>query len=152
MFDLPTTFAPAFFSMVTVGNLSIHFGSRELFTKIGFFIGPRDRIGLVGKNGAGKSTLLKTLAGLQTPTEGTVAFARGTTVGYLPQEMKHNNEASVYEEASTAFVKCNTCVNASKNLLPLLVITMIIRVMIIPISWNNWKKSRTVWSCWEAVI
>ena len=103
MLGLLTTFAPAFFSMVTVGNLSIHFGSRELFTKIGFFIGPRDRIGLVGKNGAGKSTLLKTLAGLQTPTEGTVAFARGTTVGYLPQEMKHNNEASVYEEASTAF-------------------------------------------------
>ncbi len=89
--------------MVTVGNLSIHFGSRELFTRIGFFIGPRDRIGLVGKNGAGKSTLLKTLAGIQTPTEGSIALARGTTVGYLPQEMKHNDHSTVYEEASTAF-------------------------------------------------
>lgn len=89
--------------MVTIGNLSIHFGSRELFSKVGFFIGPRDRIGLVGKNGAGKSTLLKTLAGLQTPNEGNVAFARGTTVGYLPQEMKHNEHSTVYEESSTAF-------------------------------------------------
>jgi ATP-binding cassette subfamily F protein 3 len=89
--------------MVTIGNLSIHFGSRELFSKIGFFIGPRERIGLVGKNGAGKSTLLKTLAGIQNPTEGSIALARGTTVGYLPQEMKHNENSNVYEEASTAF-------------------------------------------------
>ena len=91
--------------MVTVGNLSIHFGSRELFSKIGFFIGPRERIGLVGKNGAGKSTLLKTLAGIQKPTEGSVAFAKGSTVGYLPQEMNHREDATVYEEARTAFAE-----------------------------------------------
>jgi ATP-binding cassette, subfamily F, member 3 len=91
--------------MVTVGNLSIYFGSRTLFSKIGFFIGPRDRIGLVGKNGAGKSTMLKTLAGLQKPNEGSVAFAKGTTVGYLPQEMHHNEEAAVYEEAKSAFAE-----------------------------------------------
>jgi ATP-binding cassette subfamily F protein 3 len=91
--------------MVTVGNLSIHFGSRELFSKIGFFIGPRERIGLVGKNGAGKSTLLKTLAGIQKPTEGSVAFAKGSTVGYLPQEMNHREDATVYEEARMAFAE-----------------------------------------------
>lgn len=89
--------------MVTIGNLSIYFGSRTLFSNIGFFIGPRDRIGLVGKNGAGKSTMLKTLAGIQKPNEGSVAYAKGTTVGYLPQEMNHNEQATVYEEASSAF-------------------------------------------------
>jgi ATP-binding cassette subfamily F protein 3 len=91
--------------MVTVGNLSIYFGSRELFSKISFFIGPRDRIGLVGKNGAGKSTLLKTLAGIQNPNEGSISLTRGSTVGYLPQEMHHNEEATVYEEASKAFAE-----------------------------------------------
>ncbi|MFN8777001.1 MAG: ABC-F family ATP-binding cassette domain-containing protein [Flavobacteriales bacterium] len=89
--------------MVTVGNLSIFFGSRALFAGVGFFIGPRERIGLVGKNGAGKSTLLKTLAGIQKPNEGSVALARGTTVGYLAQEMPHAENRSVYEEAASAF-------------------------------------------------
>jgi ATP-binding cassette subfamily F protein 3 len=91
--------------MVTIGNLSVYFGSRTLFSKIGFFIGPRDRIGLVGKNGAGKSTMLKTLAGIQKPNEGSVVLTRGATVGYLPQEMHHQLEATVYEEASSAFME-----------------------------------------------
>lgn len=93
--------------MVTIGNLSIHFGSRELFSNLSFFIGPRDRIGLVGKNGAGKSTLLKTLAGLQRPSSGSIALSRGTTVGYLAQEMPHSLEATVYEESSKAFAEVN---------------------------------------------
>jgi len=89
--------------MITVGNLSVYFGSRELFSKVGYFIGPKERIGLVGKNGAGKSTMLKVLAGIQRPNEGSVSFAKGTTVGYLPQEMHHQEDASVYEEANAAF-------------------------------------------------
>ncbi|MEY3397615.1 MAG: hypothetical protein RL220_209 [Bacteroidota bacterium] len=91
--------------MVTIGNLSVFFGSRALFEGISFFIGPRDRIGLVGKNGAGKSTLLKTLAGLQNPSAGSVALAKGTTVGYLPQEMDHNEGSTVYEESKKAFAE-----------------------------------------------
>lgn len=91
--------------MVTIGNLSVYFGSRTLFSKIGFFIGPRERIGLVGKNGAGKSTMLKTLAGIQKPNEGSVALMRGATIGYLPQEMNHQLEATIYEEASSAFIE-----------------------------------------------
>lgn len=89
--------------MVTIGNLTVSFGSRDLFSNITLFIGPRERMGLVGKNGAGKSTMLKILAGLQNPTSGTVAFTRGTTVGYLAQEMEHTHGVTVREEAAAAF-------------------------------------------------
>ena len=89
--------------MVTIGNLSVHFGSRDLFSNITLFIGPRERMGLVGKNGAGKSTLLKILAGLQTPSSGSVAMTRGTTVGYLAQEMEHRSGVTIREEAASAF-------------------------------------------------
>jgi ATP-binding cassette subfamily F protein 3 len=57
----------------------------------------------VGKNGAGKSTLLKILAGMQQPTAGIVAVAKGTTIGYLPQVMVLSDERTVIEETETAF-------------------------------------------------
>ena len=89
--------------MITVNNLSISFGPEHLFRDISFFIGKKDRIGLVGKNGAGKSTMLKTIYGLQEPTSGSVSKPKGTTLGYLPQEMKHNEGNTVLEEARLAF-------------------------------------------------
>ncbi len=89
--------------MISVENLSVEFGARPLFSGVSFVVNPKDRIALVGKNGAGKSTLLKILAGLQAPTSGVVATARGTTIGYLPQVMVLADERTVIEETETAF-------------------------------------------------
>ena len=57
---------------------------------------PRGMYGLLGPNGAGKSTLMRTLATLQSPTEGTIRFGDvdviaepewlRRTLGYLPQD------------------------------------------------------------------
>jgi ABC-2 type transport system ATP-binding protein len=57
---------------------------------------PRGMYGLLGPNGAGKSTLMRTIATLQTPTEGTIRFGDvdvireperlRRTLGYLPQD------------------------------------------------------------------
>ena len=74
-----------------------------MFEDVSFVINKKDRIALVGKNGAGKSTMLKILAGLQCPSEGTVAVQRGVTVGYLPQVMVLSDTRTVMEEAETAF-------------------------------------------------
>lgn len=93
--------------MITVHDLSVIYGDRALFDKISFFVGDKDRIGLVGKNGAGKSTLMKTITGDVNPSSGSIVIPKGRTVGYLPQQMKHNEEASIIDEASMAFDEVN---------------------------------------------
>ena len=89
--------------MISVENLQIEFGGFTLFDDVSFVINKKDRIALVGKNGAGKSTLLKILAGLQSPTNGTVSIPKETTIGYLPQQMQLKDTRSVREEAELAF-------------------------------------------------
>ena len=89
--------------MISVEGLKVEFGVKPLFAEASFVVNPRDRIALVGKNGAGKSTLLKILCGQQKPTAGTVAVPTDTTIGYLPQVMKLQDDTTVREEAQKAF-------------------------------------------------
>ena len=89
--------------MISIEGLKVEFGATPLFQDVSFVINKKDRIALVGKNGAGKSTMLKILAGIQHPTEGTVAVQRGVTVGYLPQVMVLSDTRTVMAEAETAF-------------------------------------------------
>ena len=89
--------------MIAVNNLSVQFTGTNLFDNVTFNIADRDRIGLVGKNGAGKSTLLKILCGEQKPTAGTVAIPSDTTIGYLPQVMRLQDDTTVRAEARKAF-------------------------------------------------
>ena len=89
--------------MISVENLKVEFGVKPLFSNVNFVVNDRDRIALVGKNGAGKSTLLKILCGEQQPTDGNVAIATGTTIGYLPQVMRLEDDTTVREEARKAF-------------------------------------------------
>ncbi|MGN0076534.1 MAG: ribosomal protection-like ABC-F family protein [Parafannyhessea sp.] len=74
------------------------FGGRVLYTAATLQLNAGERWGLVGPNGAGKTTLLKILMGLEEPDEGTVSFAKDTTVGYLEQETKLAGEKSALAE------------------------------------------------------
>ncbi len=47
---------------------------------------PGAKIGVVGPNGSGKSTLLRIMAGVDKDFQGEAWAAKGTRIGYLPQE------------------------------------------------------------------
>ena len=89
--------------MLHLLSVGVHFGERTLFEGLDLAIGNKDRIGLVGRNGAGKSTLLKVIAGHQKASTGSVSAPNDYRIGYLPQEMAHDEEATVLEVAMKAF-------------------------------------------------
>ncbi len=89
--------------MISVQNLSVEFNCHSLFDNVNYVINKKDKIALVGKNGAGKSTMLKIIAGLQSPTNGTVAVQTGVTIGYLPQQMVLTDNKTVREDVKEAF-------------------------------------------------
>lgn len=58
--------------MLTINNLSAHYGAAQALYGIDMTIGAGETVALVGANGAGKSTLLKCLLGLEKPSGGTI--------------------------------------------------------------------------------
>lgn len=91
--------------MISVNSVTVSFGGYDLFDNVSFLINPKDRIGLAGKNGAGKSTMLKLLAGEQNPTKGEISKPNDFRIGYLPQDMIHQQGRTVFEETATAFLE-----------------------------------------------
>ena len=72
--------------MLHLKNISKDFAGKPLFTNISWHLKKGERVGLVGENGAGKSTLMKLIAGQIEISSGDLQFAKGATVGYLPQD------------------------------------------------------------------
>jgi ATP-binding cassette subfamily F protein 3 len=89
--------------MITVNDISVHFGGTTLFSDVSFAINENDKIALMGKNGAGKSTLLKIIAGESKPSGGNISAPKDAVIAYLPQHLLTSDNATVMEEASKAF-------------------------------------------------
>ena len=62
--------------MLHITNIGKGFGERMLFEGLSFTLGPRDRLGIIGRNGSGKTTLLNILAGSAEPDAGVVMRLR----------------------------------------------------------------------------
>jgi ATP-binding cassette ChvD family protein len=60
--------------------------SRDILKGIWLSFFPGAKIGVVGSNGAGKSSLLRIMAGVDAEFQGEAWPAKGTRIGYLPQE------------------------------------------------------------------
>lgn len=89
--------------MISLNNVAVLFGSFTLFSDVSFVVSAKERIALAGKNGAGKSTMLKLIAGLESPTMGTISRTKGLRLGYLPQVMKHEDGRTIYQECERVF-------------------------------------------------
>ena len=89
--------------MIAINNLTVAFGGFTLLDNINFHISDGEHIALAGKNGAGKSTILKLIAGVQSPTGGSITKPNGITIGYLPQIMDYDKGTSVLDAAMSAF-------------------------------------------------
>jgi ATP-binding cassette subfamily F protein uup len=67
-------------------DLGLIQGAGWLFRHLNFYVGPRDRLALIGRNGAGKTTLLKLIAGTVDSDEGRRTIVPGTRVVLLEQD------------------------------------------------------------------
>ncbi|CAM4227797.1 ABC-F family ATP-binding cassette domain-containing protein [Paenibacillus typhae] len=77
-------------SLLTVEDVSHHFGDRQLFKNVSFRLLEGEHVGFVGANGAGKSTLMNILTGTLLKDSGRVEWTPRVRYGYLDQ---HTNLA-----------------------------------------------------------
>ncbi len=78
-------------------NLGLVQGAGWLFRGLDLFIGPRDRLALIGRNGAGKTTLLRLIAGQIDSDEGRRTIQPGTHVVLLEQDPKVTGFATLLD-------------------------------------------------------
>ncbi|WP_417336235.1 ABC-F family ATP-binding cassette domain-containing protein [Halobacteriovorax marinus] len=83
--------------MIQLNNISKSFGGQNLYEDISFTLGPKERIGLVGRNGSGKSTLFKIITGEMSYDGGSINIPKSYKIGYLRQHLEFSRP-TVLEE------------------------------------------------------
>ena len=83
--------------MITVNNLSFHFGGQLLFKDVDLKFTPGNCYGIIGANGAGKSTFLRILCGELEPSRGEVSIPSNIRMSVLKQDHFAYEEYSVLD-------------------------------------------------------
>jgi ATPase subunit of ABC transporter with duplicated ATPase domains len=90
-------------------ELAVRYGRTTVLSKVEFHARRRDRIVIVGRNGAGKSSLLRCLAGVQTPSSGSIELGANVVLGYFAQEHEQVNlDATVLENLDDGVLTTET--------------------------------------------
>ncbi|HIS64705.1 MAG TPA: ABC-F family ATP-binding cassette domain-containing protein [Candidatus Avoscillospira avistercoris] len=84
-------------------QVSMNYGTRQLFTDVTIHLNAGDRIGIIGINGTGKSSLLRVMAGAAEPDSGTVTLDPNIQVSYLSQDPHMEPEHTVMEQVFAAW-------------------------------------------------
>ncbi len=73
-------------TVITVSNLVLSFGSRFLFKDVNLKFTPGNCYGIIGANGSGKSSFLKILSGELEPDKGEISVGAGKRMSVLSQD------------------------------------------------------------------
>ena len=68
------------------GTGLVRFGQSDVLKNLAFTVAERSVVAIIGPNGAGKTVLLRALLG-SIPLRGSVRWAPGTRIGYVPQKL-----------------------------------------------------------------
>jgi len=86
-----------------VKNLSKSYATQHLFSDVSFFVGPNEKVALVGPNGCGKTTLIRIISGEERADEGEVILpGKNFTLGVLEQFSEFSPDNDVISEACEA--------------------------------------------------
>ncbi len=91
--------------MLQLKNVSKQFADQHILRQVEWHLRPGDRIGLCGENGSGKTTLLRLLAGHEQVDSGEILLAKGTTIGYLPQDGLIHAGKGLFSEVRSAMTE-----------------------------------------------
>ena len=72
--------------LLEVDHLSVRFGETQVLNDLSFQVAKGSSLAVVGPNGAGKTVLFQALIG-SIPSEGTISWAPGVRIGYVPQKL-----------------------------------------------------------------
>ncbi len=89
-----------------VNGLSVHFGATQVLKDLSFSVAKGSALAIIGPNGAGKTVLLKTLIGSLSHS-GTVHWATGVRIGYVPQKLDLERDIPI---TGTDFLKARAAV------------------------------------------
>ena len=72
--------------LLEVRDLVVHHGQLRALSGISLQVFPGEVYAIIGANGAGKSTMLRTIAGLHSPTEGSIVYDGRDVTGLRPEK------------------------------------------------------------------
>lgn len=88
--------------LLDLAGIDSHYGDFQALFDVSLDVEEGEIFAVIGANGAGKSTLLKTIAGLITPSKGSIIFD-GTDVADLPAQKRVAHGVSLVPEGRRIF-------------------------------------------------
>ena len=84
-------------------DISKSYGTDVILEKISFNLEEKEKAAIVGVNGAGKTTLFKIITDAISYDSGQLYIPKGTTIGYLEQNIDIRSEKTIHEEMLSVF-------------------------------------------------